>query len=264
MNGAVIWRLVWELRLRLPLLTLLVTLWGFALVSLFAAADDQTRNAGLNGNISTAFRLAGLDPIAAWTALGQTHPILLVASLLFIVGLGVRAVAGELEAGSLDLTLARPISRTRYLGSHVAVMVPGAALLALAYATGAVVADRIFDPPGVPLEPGRMLLAAFQAWLLFVAIGAVTLLVSAALSERGRALATAIGIVLVMYIGNFLFALWEPLNVLTRFTLFWYFTPGPAIQTGDVAWGDCAVLAGVIVVAATAALAVFTRRDLAR
>ena len=264
MTGPVIQRALWELRLRLPLIVLLVALWGFALVALFSTADDQTRTAGLDGNISIAFRLAGLDPLAAWTVLGQTHPILLVAAFLFIIGLGVRAIAGELEAGSLDLTLARSISRSRYLGSHVAILVPGTALLALAYAIGAVVADRLFDPPGVPLEPGRMLLAAMQAWLLFMAVGALALLVSSLFSERGRALGVAVGITLVMYVGNFLFALWTPLRFLTRVTLFWYFAPGPTIQDGDVPWGNCAALAGFTIVTLGLAFAAFSRRDLAR
>ena len=264
MNATVVRRIVWELRVRFPLIAVLVALWGFALVALFSTADDQTRTAGLNGNISLAFRLAGLDPLAAWTVLGQTHPILLVAAFLFIIGLGVRSVAGEHEAGALDLTLARSLTRRSYLASHVGVLVPGAAVLALAYATGAVVADRIFDPPGVPLEPGRMALSAFQAWLLFMAVGALALLVSALLSERGRALGIAVGITLGMYVGNFLFALWEPLRFLTRVTLFWNFAPGPTIQNGEIPWGNCAVLAGFTAVALGVAFFAFAQRDLAR
>ena len=264
MNGAVIRRIGWDWRVRLPLILMLVLLWGFALVALFSTVDDRTRTAGLDGNIAIAFRLAGLDPLTAWTALGQVHPILLVTALLFVIGLGVRAVAGELESGSLDLTLARPVSRTSYLCSHVAVLVPGTAVIAVAYAVGTVVADRLFDPPGARLEIGRMLLAAGQAWLLFLAIGSLALLISALSSERGRATAITIGVVLAMYVGNFLFALWEPLRGLTRLSFFRYFTPGPTIQFGDVAWADTGVLAVCAAVTSVAAVVAFSRRDLAR
>ena len=264
MNGGVIRRLLWEFRVRLPMIALLVSLWGFALVALFSTADDQTRSAGLDGNIAIAFRLAGLNPLTAWTSLGQVHPILLVAAFLFVIGLGVRAVAGELESGGLDLVLARPVSRGRYLAAHVAVLVPGTALLSFGYASGAVLADRLFDPPGGPLDISRMLLAAGQAWLLFVAIGALAMLVSALTTERSRALTLTVAIVLAMYVGNFLFALWAPLNVLTRGTLFHYFNPGPTIQFGDVAWADIGVLVGSAVLTLAAAFAAFARRDLAR
>lgn len=264
MSGPVVRRLLWELRVRFPLIALLLTLWGFALVALFSTADDQSRTAGLNGNISTVFRLAGLDPLAAWTVIGQTHPVFLVASCLFIIGLGARSIAGDLESGTLDLTLARPLRRRTYLASHLAVLVPGTALIALGYAVGTVTADRIFDPPGATLAVSRMALAAGQAWLLFMALGALAFLVSALMSERGRALSVAIGITIGMYVANFLFALWEPIRFLTRLTLFWYFTPGPTIQFGDVRWWDCAVLASFTVAALTAVFVVFQRRDLAR
>jgi len=257
-------RLLWEHRIRLPLIVLLLGLWGFGLVALFSVADDQTRTSGLSGNIATAFRLTGLDPLAAWTAIGQTHPIFLVSALLFVVGLGVRSVAGELEAGSLDLTLARPVGRRRYLATYVALLAPGAAGIVLAYAAGTIVADRIFDPPGRTLQVDRMLIAAGESWLLLMAIGAMAMLVSALMSERGRALGVAIGVVLGMYVGNFLFSLWGPLHPLTRLSLFWYFTPGPAIQSGNVSAGDSIVLAACAAVAMVAAFAAFTRRDLAR
>ena len=264
MNGPIVRRLLWELRVRFPLIALLLTLWGFALVALFSTADDQTRTAGLSGNISTAFRLAGLDPLAAWTVIGQSHPIFLVAACLFIIGIGARSIAGDLESGTLDLTLARPLRRRSYLASHLAVLIPGAAILAIGYALGTVTADRIFDPPGATLAVSRMALAAGQAWLLFMALGALAFLVSALMSERGRALGVAVGITLGMYVANFLFALWEPIRFLTRVTLFRYFTPGPTIQFGDVPWSDCAVLAGFTVAGLAAAFAVFQRRDLAR
>ena len=138
-------RLLWEQRVRLPLLVALATAWGFTLVAVFAFADDQTRTAGIAGNAATAFRILGLDPLAAWASLGENHPILLVACLLEAVAIGVRAIAGELEAGTLDLTLARPVGRTRYLLAHVAVMVPASALIAVGYAVGAVIGDRVYD-----------------------------------------------------------------------------------------------------------------------
>jgi ABC-type transport system involved in multi-copper enzyme maturation permease subunit len=255
-------RLLWEHRVRLPLLVVLVTAWGFLLVTVYAESDAQTRTAGLTGNAAAALRILGLDPLAAWVALGQTHPIFLVATLTFAVGLTVRAIAGELEAGTLELQLARPVSRLRYLAAHVVLLVPGCLLLTCAYAAGTVAADRALQPPGRTLLVGRMLVAAGESALLVLAVGAVALLVSALASERGRALAWALGIAIVMYAGNFLFSLWSPLRPLARLTLFWYFTPGPAIQQGRVSWADSGVLAAVAVAALAAAAWRFARRDI--
>ena len=158
--------------------------------------------------------------------------------------------------------MARPVSRRRYLGTHLALLVPGCALVALAYALGALAGDRTFDAPGAPLQLSRMLLAALESALLLLAIGTLAVLVSAYSSERGRALSWVLGISIGMYAGNFLLVLWEPTRDLARLTFFWYFSPGATIQRGDVAWGDAAVLAGWSVAASAVAIWHFQRRDL--
>ncbi len=255
-------RLAAEHRLRLPLILLAVMAFGFALVGVFAAADDATRASSVSGNAAIAFRLLGLDPLAAWVSLGQIHPIFLVLSALYAVSLGVRSVAGELEAGTLELTLARPLSRTRYLATHLALLVPGCLLIALAYAVGTLLGDRVFDAPGDPLVAGRLLLAALQSGLLLLAVGVLAVLVSTLTSERGRALSWVLGITIGMYAANFLLVLWEPTRNLARLTFFWYFSPGDTIQSGAVPWGNVAVLAGWSIAASGAAIAHFRRRDL--
>ena len=63
-------RLLAEHRVRLPLILLAVAAFGFALVGVFAAADDATRASSVSGNAAIAFRLLGLDPLAAWVSLG--------------------------------------------------------------------------------------------------------------------------------------------------------------------------------------------------
>jgi ABC-2 type transport system permease protein len=262
--GVVTRRLAREHRVRLPLVVLFAGLWGFLLVALFATSDAQTQSLqNQPANLSAAFRIAGLDPLAAWVSLGQVHPLFLLACGLFAIGLGIRSVAGELEAGTLELTLARPIRRPAYLAAHVALLVPGALAVAGAYAVGSVVADRVFDPPGEPLAPGRMAAAAVLAALLVLALGGIALLASAMHSERGRALGWAIGGVVAMYATSFLFPLWDPLRPLARLSLFWYFSPGPTIQRGEVLWGDALVLAAIAAASISAAFWRFARRDLA-
>ena len=188
----VLGRLAREQRVRLPLVVLFAGLWGFLLVALFATSDSETQSlSNQPGNLTAAFRLVGLDPLAAWVTLGQAHPLFLLACGLFAIGLGVRAIAGELEAGTLELTLSRPLRRSTYLAAHVLLLAPGALLIALAYATGTMIADRAFDPPGDALQPLRMVAAALLAAILVLALGGIALLASAFHSERGRALGWA-------------------------------------------------------------------------
>jgi ABC-type transport system involved in multi-copper enzyme maturation permease subunit len=257
-------RIVWEQRVRLPLLLALSAVWGLLIVLIFDTADPRQRDLSAQpGNVAVAARVLGIDPLAAWVSLGQLHPVFLVASCVFAVGLGIRSVAGELEEGTLELALARPIRRRDHLLAYLLALAPGCLLLAAAFAAGAVLADAVFDPPGAPLAIGRMLLAALGSTLLLAAVAALAVLVSSLHAERGRALAWALGILLVMYAGAFLLPLWSPAAPLARLSLFWYFTPGPIIQDGAVPWRDWAALAAFTALAVAGAIRVFTRRDLA-
>ena len=136
-----------------------------------------------------ALRLLGIDALAAWVTVGQEHPLFLGASTLFLVGGGVRAIAGELEGGDVELALARPVSRVRYLLSWIAALVPGAAAIALAYSLGCIAAWELFQPSSGHLYPANMLESSVYTMLLLAAIAGASLLASSLSSERGRALA---------------------------------------------------------------------------
>ncbi len=174
-----------EQRTTVPLATALAALWGLVLVVVLATSDPATQRLDNSpGAITSALRLVGLDPLAAWVSIGAVHPFLIALIGVVAIARGVRAIAGELEGGTLALALARPVRRRAYLLAHAAALLPGALLLPAGYATGALIGDRAFDPPGAPLALGRMALASLQATLLVLALGLLALLVSAFASER--------------------------------------------------------------------------------
>jgi rhodanese-related sulfurtransferase len=90
----------------------------------------------------------------------------------------------------------------------------------------------VTDPFGT-LEPLRMLAAGLLGGLLLLTFGGLAFLISAFSSERGRALAWAVGIVIVMYTASFLLPLWSPTSELVKLTPFGWFDPAPLIQRGE-------------------------------
>ena len=99
MNGPLILRLVREQRVRLPLEVLLIAIWGFLLVAVFATSEVFTKQLEAQAEqFGGLLDLVGLDPLAQWASIGFQHPIFLLGGGLFSVGLGIRAIAGELEA----------------------------------------------------------------------------------------------------------------------------------------------------------------------
>jgi ABC-type transport system involved in multi-copper enzyme maturation permease subunit len=262
-NAPLIRRLVREQQVRLPLQLLLIAAWGFLLVAVFATSELFSRQleaqASQFGNL---LDLVGLDPLAQWTAIGFQHPIFLLGGGLFAVGLGIRAIAGELEAGTLPIALSRALPRRSWFASHLAVLVPGCVLLGLAYAVGCLAATAVTDPLG-ELEATWMLLAGLQAALLLLALGGIAFAISAFSSERGRALSWAVGVLVVLYAAAFLLPLWEPLADVARITPFAWFDPVPLLQRGEIAWLDVAVLAAYAAIPLSVAAWQFARRDLA-
>jgi ABC-2 type transport system permease protein len=262
MSGVIWRRVLWEQRVRLPLIVAFSLVWGFLLVTLYGHLSPQERNLGPQ-EVQIALRLLGIDPLAAWVTVGQEHPLYLGASMLFLVGGGVRAIAGELEGGTLELVLSRPVSRSSYLLSWIGVLVPGAALIALAYSAGCILAWEIFQPADGHLDPWAMLLSAVYTLFLLAAIAGASLLCSALASERGRALAWAAGIVVGTYAWNFLLSLVSSLRPLAHLSPWWYFAPGSVIEGGAIPWLDAAVLLAIALVTGALSLWIFARRDLA-
>jgi ABC-2 type transport system permease protein len=262
-NGPLIHRLLVEQRVRLALEFLFVSLWGFLLVALFATSS--TFNAMLDQEaqlLGPVYKLMNLDPLAQWASIGVQHPLFYVGGGMFAIGLGVRAIAGELEDGSLALAITRPISRRSWFASHVAVMVPGSILLGVMYGVGCLVAALVTTPKG-HLTPSWMLLAGGEAGLVLLSFGSMALMFSAFASERGRALAWSVGALIVMYAVSYLLPLWSVAENAAKLTPFGWFRPGELIQHGTIPWGDVVALVLFSAIPLVVAAWQFSRRDLA-
>ena len=152
----------------------------------------------------------------------------------------------------------------RYLLSWIAVLVPGAAAIALAYSLGCILAWELFHPSGGHVHPWHML---ESAGLHDAPPGrdrrASSLLASSLSSERGRALSWAAGLVIGSYAWNFLLSLVSSLRPLARLSPWWYYAPGSLIDAGRCRGSTAACCSSITLATGGLALAVFVRRDLA-
>lgn len=60
---------------------------------------------------------------SGWVATGLTHPIMLALLTASALAIASGAVAGEVERGSIDLVLTRPVERTSFLAAKAAAAV---------------------------------------------------------------------------------------------------------------------------------------------
>ena len=187
----------------------------------------------------------------------------LIVGLLIIVysiSAGTRILAGDEEAGTLDLILAHPVSRTRlalqrFAAFLVTVVLIGVALLvALMALTG-------------PARLEGISIGGFAAMhlhlILFAGLfGSLAYAVGAATGRRGLAIGTGAGIAVFGFAANGILPQVEGLEWIKGYSPFNWLNGGAPLRNG-VQTGNVLIMAGLIVVLVTVGTWAFNRRDVA-
>jgi ABC-type transport system involved in multi-copper enzyme maturation permease subunit len=244
-----------------------LALWGFTLPVIFATFGADFRQlieSGSFGELFEAFAAFGggsIFTLGGSVALGFIHPIPIVLVAVFALGYPAAALAGERQRGTLEVLLARPLSRRRVYLTTLAATILFVVAAVAADVAGVVAGAALFDVID-ELAADRLALAAANAALLFAALGAIALAASASFDRLGPALGLPVAFAVVSYAVEFLGAVWPELAWLRPWSIFNHFQPGEIIDgVGDPA--DVLVLASVFVLATAYGLWRFPRRDLA-
>ena len=264
MNGA-LFRHTWRSqRLKLAVVSTALAVWGFLLPVIYARFGAQFREILDSGILPEQFaKLGGGDifSLEGSIALGFIHPISIILTSVFSVGSSAAAVAGERQRGTLEVALARPISRR---GLYLTLLVAAFGFVAVTIASLLVgsLAGSLFAGVIGELAVRNVPLLWLNGVLLFGAIAAIGLAASVSFDRLPPALGLTIGFVVVSYVFEILGSLWPAAEMLQPYSLFHYLKP-KLILLGAAPLLDDAVLAVVVVSAMTWALVVFPRRDLA-
>lgn len=183
-----------------------------------------------------------------------TAPLIL---LIFSIGAGAGAVAGEEERGTLDLLLAHPVRRRDYVMQRfLALAALVGALTVVLLATVALV-SRLVD---LEIGLGRLVAASFSAGLLAVLFAAIALAAGAIRPGRARAIAIAAGLAVAAWIFDSLaqsvdaLERWRPLGP-------YYHALGQNPLRDGAPWAGWALLVGATAVFAALAALGLERRD---
>jgi ABC-2 type transport system permease protein len=183
-------------------------------------------------------------------------PLLL---LIYTIGAGSRAIAGEEEQKTIDILLSTPVPRRRVLlDKALALLLAtaglGSVVWAVLLATG--------PPFDVSVGPGPLAAAVANVFLLATAFGAIALAVGAATGRGGLAAGVTSGVAAGSYLVDVLALSVDGLEWLERGTpIFYYRSTEPLTRGLDPVNG--AVLAGIALIAVAVAFVTFERRDLA-
>jgi ABC-2 type transport system permease protein len=251
-------------RWRLGLVAIALVAWGSLLPIIFDAFGEQFQTLMDSGAIPSQLAQFGggdIFSLAGSISLGFIHPIAVGLMLVFAVGFAGSSLAGERQRGTLEVLLARPLSRRglalTVLAACALFVAVTTGALTLGALTGTAVTGRVAE-----LGPGNLPILWLNAGLLFGAFAAISVAASASFDRLTPAIGLSLGFVLVSYFLDTVGQLWPDAAFLQTYALPHYLDVRAALS-GLPDPADFALLAAVIVVAVAYTLVVFPRRDLA-
>ncbi|MEU6657695.1 ABC transporter permease subunit [Streptomyces sp. NPDC046821] len=194
---------------------------------------------------------------------GLVHPFWIALQLTVIGSLAAAAVAADVESGTVELVMVRPVTRTRLLAERTAALLLASAAL-VAAGTLTVAAGVAFSPQ-IHAHVGLrgVLAAGVMGYAFTLCMTGPALAVSAAGRRRSQVLGTVVAIGAVGFALNFIALAWHPAAPLRYVSPFHYYAPGDALARGAILWPQLAVLVGVGAAGLLAAHFLLCRRDLA-
>ncbi len=204
-------------------------------------------------------------PITTYPGLlgfGLVHPFWIAMQLTAVGALAAAVLAADVEAGTIELVMVRPISRARLLTERIAALFVVLVVLNIA-AAGAIAAGVELTPQlrqAIPLD--RVATSGALGLALGLCIAGPAIAVSAAGRRRAQVIGATVTVGAVGFAVNFIALAWSKAASLRYISPFHYYVPADVLAHGTLPWSSLAVLLGVAAAGTAASAALLKRRDL--
>lgn len=188
------------------------------------------------------------------------HPIAIALMAVFGAAAAAGAIAGELEDGTLEVLLSKPIGRRSLYGSNLVAIVLLVGIVMACIQIGTVAGLMLLDLAG-EVELAWMPLVWLNGFLLWVAFASFALAASVSVNRHSQAVSLTAAFVLVNYFFEIIGTFWKDVEFLQTYSLFHYFQPG-AILAGEWEPMDLLILGIAAFIPFAWSLVRFPRRQL--
>ena len=184
------------------------------------------------------------------------YPLLM---LIFAIGFGSGAIAGEEEKGTLDLLLSNPLNRWRLVLDKFIAMVICTLLLTIVFWAALAIGGAAVD---MGLNLVRLAAVCFSGFLLAITFESIALAMGCARGKHGLSIGVGGALGVYAYLLNALAPLIEWLEPFQIASPFYYYIDANPLSNGlDPV--HASVLIGLTVIFLGIAIITFERRDLA-
>jgi len=253
-----------------PLLAVGVVMIALQLVLVLqASVQQQAQSFGRIAEMLPAFLRRSLGDLTlvlvsfpgAVTA-GYFHPVVVLLVCFLGIYFGSEP-AYDVEAGYVDLFLARPLRRHWLITRSLALILIGTCAAPAMMAATMRVALHLFAPADAPWPTvATVLKMTMNLAIVAASVGTISLLVASRARRRGTAIAVAGVAAVFCYLVTFLEPTWAPAQAIGWLSPFHYYRPLTTLAARAEPWRDMFVLGTVGVLLTAAAYWQFNRRDL--
>lgn len=183
-----------------------------------------------------------------------------LVAIFFVASIAGGAIASEIERGTIEIMISKPVSRTRiFLGKYLQGVVATAIFVGVTICSVIPMA-LLYD---LEYNLNSYLVYSLIGFLFCVAVFSMSMMFSAMFSERSRPYMITGGIMTLMYVVNIIIQFKEELENLKYFIFFHYIDHNVVFLEATIEWQTVAVFLGVSVVSTAVGLYWFNKRDIA-
>ncbi len=203
----------------------------------------------------------GISDFSTWMGMYYMYIFLWLEMILvfLVIFFPSRIITTEVDKKTLDMMLSLPIPRWRFLLEKFLVYLTYNLLYPIIILFVSYLSTSLM---GEQMDYTILTYSLIGIWMLFFALGAISLLCGALFLESRKALGVSAFVILAMYIIVRIGGIVESLKILKYFSIFNYMAAGNILESGVFPVVDFFVLLGVGIVALVASLWIFQKREL--
>lgn len=263
----IFWRIIKDRRISL----IVYCLAGIGLLWMYIALfpSIQTQAASFNELLKNypqalmkAFGLEelNLSRVENYLAMEQFSIIWPMMVIFLVVSLAGAAIAGEIEKGTAEIMLSKPVSRLKiFFGKYLAGVFT-IIVFTICSIFAAIPLAKLYN---IDFVFKNYVTLSIVSFFFSLAIFSLAMFFSAIFSEKSKAYMTTGGILIVMYVLNIIAALKDNLKSLKYLSFFYYYDPDQALIKNIINETGVLVFVIIAVVCAIVAAIWFKKRDIA-
>lgn len=181
-------------------------------------------------------------------------------AILATVGFAGTAIAGEIEKGTIEITLSEPISREKlFISRYFA----GLMILLIFVVVSVFSAIPLANIYNININNSGFAAMALLCFIFAWAIYSLAMFFSCVFSDKGKVFFISGGLIVLMYVVNIVSALKENLNNLKYGSFFYYYNPTNALYNNKIDDWAYVIFISTAIIFFIFGLIWFSKRDIA-